>query len=176
MKKAIIVLVCALLGVCAGYFAAPLASMWIVQSTEPDMFGAFLLSLVDGSVACNCDNQPLNESLKTLTSDLAALQRWRNRDPKSRVLSQEIALTNIRLSRLEQELGHDAQADDDMKLAQEELRVLGWNDVSASHLIALTTQLSSEYIKVDQKTRLPGTSPAASSTRTLARPQTSLAP
>lgn len=151
MRKVIIVCVCALVGLSAGYFAAPLASIGFVQSTEPDMFGAFLLYLADSSTACNCDHQPPSERLKTLASDLSSLQRWRDQNRNSRALSQEIGLTEIRLSRLEQELGHHAQGDDDMKHGQVELTALGWKDVSAAHLIALTTQLNSEYKQVDQK-------------------------
>lgn len=67
------------------------------------------------------------------------------------MLAQEIGLTEIRLSQLEQELGHHTQADDDMKHGQAKLTALGWQDVFAAPLIALITQLNSEYKPVDQK-------------------------
>jgi hypothetical protein len=38
-----------------------------------------------------------------------------------------------------------------MNNPQKELTALGWKDVSAAHLIGLTTQLNSEYKLVDQK-------------------------
>jgi hypothetical protein len=45
-----------------------------------------------------------------------------------------------------------------MKKAQKELTALGWKDVSAAHLIGLTTQLNSAYKHSDQKnTSLPHT-------------------
>jgi hypothetical protein len=153
MRKTIVICACALLGLFAGYFTAPIVSMWFLQSTEPDMFGAFLLSLVDNSVVCNCDNQPPSESLKTLTSDLSTLQRWRTQNQSSHVLGQEIGLVDIRLARLDQELGHQSQADEDMKQGQRELTALGWKDVSPQHLIALTAQLNSEYKPIDQKNK-----------------------
>jgi len=158
MKKAIAIFVCALLGLVAGYFAAPAASFLFIQSTQRDMFGAFALSLVDSSVACNCDGQPPSESLKTVKQDLSILQRWRDQNRNSRVLGQEIGLTQVRLSRLEGELGDNTQADADMAKAQEELAALGWRDTSAAHLIALTKQLNSEYKPADQKNKTVGES------------------
>lgn len=157
MTKAIIICVCAVLGLTAGYFAAPFASFWFIQSREPDMFGAFAFSLVDNFVFCSCGNQPPSEALETVTKDLSILRGWREQNPKSRLLAQEIGLTEVELSRLEQNLGHDQRADEDMKHAQDELAALGWKDVSAAHLIALTAQLNSEYKQADQKNKTVAT-------------------
>jgi hypothetical protein len=153
MKKAIIISVCAVLGLTAGYFAAPVASFLFVQSREPDMFGAFYFSLIDNFVFCSCENQPPDEAMKTVTKDLSTLRGWRDHNPESQLLAQEIGLTEVQLSRLDQTLGHQQQADEDMKHAQDELTGLGWKDVSAAHLIALTAQLSSEYKQVNQKNK-----------------------
>ncbi|HUJ30981.1 MAG TPA: hypothetical protein VLY23_06845 [Candidatus Acidoferrum sp.] len=153
MRKTIAIFVCALLGLCAGYFVAPIASMGFVRWNEPDLFGAFAFSLVDSSISCSCENQPPAETFETLTDDLSTLQRWRKQNPESRILKQEIGLAQVRLSRIEQELGHAAQSDVDMKDGQEELAALGWKNLSAAHLIALTTQLDSEYKQGNQKTK-----------------------
>lgn len=159
MRKTIAISVCALLGLSVGYFAAPMASYSFVKSTEPDMFGAFALSMVKNSVACDCDRQPPTENLKTLTQDLSILQRWQDRNRNSLVLGQEIGLTQVRLSRLERELGNNAQVDANMMKAQENLTALGWKDISAKHLVALTEQLDSEYKRVDEKKKSLHTKP-----------------
>ena len=151
MKKASILAICGLIGLAVGYIAAPLASVGFIQYTEPDMFGEFLFAVMDSSVACNCDNQPSVESLKILTSDLASLERWRDHNPNSRMLGQEIGLTEIRLSKLDEELGNSVQADEYMKQGQAELGALGWRDLSGAHLVAVTTQLNSEYKRTDHK-------------------------
>lgn len=156
MRKAVVVSICALLGLIAGYFAAPIASIWFVQSTEPEMFGAFSLFLVESFVVCNPKNQPPSERVKELSKDLSILQGWRDKNRNSRVLGQEIGLTYVRLSQLEQTLGHDAQADGHMKHGQGELAALGWKDVSAAHLTALVTQLNSECNEVDQRNKAVG--------------------
>lgn len=157
MTKAIIICICMVLGLTAGYFAAPIASTWYIQSREPDMFGASIFSLVDNFIFCSCGNQPPNEALESVTKDLSILKRWREKNPKSQLLAQEIGLTEVELSRLEQNLGHDQRADEDMKHAQDELAALGWKDVSAAHLIALTVQLNSEYKQADQKNQTVAT-------------------
>lgn len=150
MKKIIAVSICTLLGVAFGYFAAPIASMSYIQSREPDMFGAFMLATIDSSIACNCENQPASGSIKTVTDDLAILQRRRNQNPNSVQLKQEIGLAEVHLSRLDQELGQQSQADENIKQAQAELGALGWKNVSAAHLIALTKQLDSKYKNPNQ--------------------------
>jgi hypothetical protein len=146
MKRIVAVSVCALVGLVVGYFVAPIASEWFIQSTEPDMFGAFVFYLVDSSAGCNCNGQPLTESRKTLTSDLAILQRWQAQDSNSELLGQEVGLTQVRLARLEQALRNSRDATGDMQQAQKEFAQLGWKDVSPGHLIALTQQLDSEYM------------------------------
>ncbi|MGC1658368.1 MAG: hypothetical protein WA758_16090 [Candidatus Acidiferrales bacterium] len=135
MKKTIAIFICALLGVAFGYIAAPIASMSFIQSTEPDMFGAFMLATVDSSIACNCENQSASESVKTVTDDLAILQRWRDQNPNSVQLKQEIGLAEVHLARLDAELAHQNQADENIKRAQAELAALGWKNVSAAHLL-----------------------------------------
>lgn len=153
MRKAIIISVCAVLGLVAGYFAAPIASIGFIQSREPDLFGAFAFSLVDNFVFCSCENQTPSEALKTVTKHLSILRGWREQNPESRLLPQEIGLTEAELSELEQKLGNDQKADEDMRDAQHELAALGWKDVSAVHLIGVTAQLNSEYKQADQKNK-----------------------
>ena len=157
MRKAIIISVCAVLGLTAGYFAAPVASFLFVQSREPDMTGAFYFSLIDNFVFCSCGNQPPGEAMNTVTKDLSTLRGWRDQNPGSRLLAQEIGLTEAELSRLDQKLGHEEQADENMKHAQDELTALGWKDVSTAHLIALTEQLNSEYRQADKKNKTVAT-------------------
>jgi hypothetical protein len=144
MKKAIAISVCALLGLAIGYFAAPLASMWYIRSTEPDMFGAFALDIVEDSIVCNCENKPPSEALQTVSEGLPTLRRWHDQS-RSLVLAQEIGLGYVRRSQLEQKLGDNAQADSDMKHGQDELAALGWKDISAAHLRALVTQRDAGY-------------------------------
>ncbi|MGH9865516.1 MAG: hypothetical protein ACRD4H_08910 [Candidatus Acidiferrales bacterium] len=144
MRKAIAISVCVLLGLATGYFAAPPASMWYIQWTEPDMFGAFALNIVEGSIVCGCENKPPREALETVSDGLSTLRRWRDQN-RSLLLTQEIGLGYVRQSQLEQKLGQNAQADNDMKHAQDELAVLGWIDTSAPHLMALVTQMDAGY-------------------------------
>lgn len=153
MRKAIVVSICALLGLIGGYFAAPIASMGFVRLTEPDMFGAMPLFLVEGFIACNPKNQPPSERVEELANYLSILQRSRDQNRNSRVLRQDIGLTYVRLSLLEQKSGNNAQADEDMRHGRDELATVGWKDVSAAHLTALVTQLDSEYKEVDQKNK-----------------------
>jgi hypothetical protein len=150
MKRKIAISICALLGVVAGYFSAPVAAMWYLQSTQRELFGASVLFLVESFIACNPHHEPPSERIKELSKDLAILQRWQTQNPGSRMLSQDIGLTYARLSGLELEMGHSTQANEDIKHSQEELKRLGWKDVSPSHLSALVTQLESEYKQPDQ--------------------------
>jgi len=150
MKRAIILLACGILGGISGFFVAPFATMGFMQSTEPKLFGAFMFSLIDSSIVCNCETQPPNQAIKTLKSDLSSLEKWQGQNEKSNVLAQEIGLAEVRLSRLERELSRNEEADRDMKSAQEQLKALGWKDVSGEHLIALTKQLNSKYRPVDR--------------------------
>lgn len=150
MKKALVIVVCALLGLVAGYFAAQPASMWYIQSTEPDMFGAFLFSIVDSSIACSCETKPPNEALKDVSDGLSTLRRWRGQNRGSLMLAQEIGLGYVRLSQLEHKLGNDALAESYMKHGHDELAALGWKDVSPAHLTALVTQMDSGSKRADQ--------------------------
>jgi hypothetical protein len=150
MKRATILLACGILGGISGFFTAPFASMGFVQSTEPQLFGAFVFSLVDRSIVCNCETQPPDQAIKTLKSDLSSLEKWQGQNEKSNVVAQEIGLAEVRLSQLERELSRNAEADRDMKSAQEQFKALGWKDISGEHLVALTKQLNSEYRSVDR--------------------------
>jgi len=151
MKRAIILLACGILGGIGGYFVASFASMGFVQSSEPQLFGAFMFSLVDSSIVCNCETQPADQAIKTLKSDLSSLDKWQGQNEKSNVLAQEIGLAEVRLSRLERKLSRNAEADRDMKSAQEQLKALGWKDTSEEHLIVLTKRLNSEVKSDDSK-------------------------
>lgn len=150
MKKTIVISLCALLGLAAGYFAAGPASMWYIQSTEPDMFGAFAFTIVNNSIACTCKNTPPNEALKTVSDGLSTLRGWRDQDRSSLMLAQEIGLAYVRLSQLEQKRGDNVQADSDMKHGQHKLAALGWKDVSPAHLTALVKRMDSPYQAPDQ--------------------------
>lgn len=145
MKRAIVLLTCGILGGISGYFVAPFASMGFVQSTEPQLSGAFMFSLIDSSIVCNRETQPPDQAIETAKSDLSSLEKWQGQNEKSNVLAQEIGLAEVRLSRLERELSRNAEADRDMKGAQEQLKALGWKDTSEEHLIALTKRLNSEF-------------------------------
>ncbi len=155
MKKAIAISICVLLGAIAGYFIAPFVSFGIIQITEPDMSGAFLLSLVDDQIGCSCANKPPAESANEVSKDISILEGWRTRNQGSHVLAQEIGLAEVRLSQLEMRLGRKAQADQDMASGQEELAALGWKDVSSAHLTALVTRLDSEYSPPVRKNTAP---------------------
>jgi hypothetical protein len=152
MKKAIVVVICAALGVAAGFVAAPIAAEAYVQSAEPDLFGAFYIYLVDSFTFCNCDKKPPAEMLQTAVKSVSILKTLHEHDPKSQFLSQELALTQVRASLLEQKLGEEQQAKEDMKLAQDELSALGWKDVSPTRLTAIVAQIESEYGPAKQTT------------------------
>jgi hypothetical protein len=151
MKRAIVLLACGILGGISGYLIAPFASMGFVRSTEPKLFGAFMFSLVDRSIVCSCESEPPGEAVKKLMSDLSSLEKWQGQNEKSDVLAQEIGLTEVRLSRVERDLSRNAEADRDMKRAQEQLKALGWKDTSEEHLIVLTKGLNSEVKSDDRK-------------------------
>lgn len=93
MKKIIALSICALLGSLAGYFAAPILSMAVAQSSDPDIFAGAMLANYKNSVVCDCNNLPPNESAKNYQKYLSALQSYREKDQKSTVLAQEIGLT-----------------------------------------------------------------------------------
>jgi hypothetical protein len=150
MKKIVAISICTLLGIAVGYAAAPVASTLFIESSEPDMLGAFMLSVVDAQVVCDCQNKPASESIKSVTDALTALQHWSSQNPNSVRLQQEIGLVDVHLSRLNQELGQQSQAAEEMKQAQTEFTTLGWKDISPEHLIALTKQLDSEYKNPNQ--------------------------
>jgi hypothetical protein len=155
VKKVIAISVCVLLGAAAGYFIAPFTSFGIIQLTEPDMSGAFLLSLVENQIGCTCANQPPSESIAEVSKSIAILEGWRARNQGSRLLGQEIGLGDVRLSLLATQLGHSAQANQDMTNGQKELAALGWKDVSSAHLTALVKQLNSEYSPPPRRNAAP---------------------
>lgn len=74
-----------------------------------------------------------------------------SQNPSSLQLKQEIGLVEVHLSRLDQELGQQNQANEEMRKAQAELTALGWKNISSDHLIALTKQLDSEYQNPKQR-------------------------
>ncbi len=65
MKKIIALSICALLGGLAGYFAAPVLSMAVAQSSDPDIFAGAMLANYRNSVVCDCNDLPANESAKS---------------------------------------------------------------------------------------------------------------
>ena len=151
MKKVIAFSICTLLGAPAGYLSAPVLSMWVAQSSDPEMFAGAMLANYKSSVVCDCNDRPANEGAKELSQYLSALRRLRESNQKSKVLAQEVGLTYVRLSILEKKLNHQTQADEDMRRGQAELAALGWKDLSKPHLTSLVVQLNSEYKRVDRK-------------------------
>jgi len=151
MKKIIALSICALLGCIPGYVCAPVLSVGILQSTDPETFFGSYLALYKNLVVCDCKDRPSGESASELSRYLSTLQAAKAKNQNSKVLSQEIGLTYIRLSMVDQKLDKQSQADADMKQGQTELATLGWKDVSETHLRSLVTQLDSEYKKVNQK-------------------------
>ena len=149
MKKIIALSICALLGSVVGYFCAPIASVAMLQSTDPETFYGSSLALYKNTVVCDCNDRPPSESLQELSRYLSTLQTAKAKNQNSKVLSQEIGLTYVRLSKVEEKLNHQFQADEDMKHGQVELVSLGWKDVTESHLRSLVAQLDSEYKPVE---------------------------
>src|SRR5713226_2769685 len=126
MKKVIAFCICTLLGGLAGYFSAPILSMWVAQSSDPAMFAGAMLANYKSSVVCNCNDRPATEGAKELSEYLSTLQTAKAKNQNSNVLSQEIGLTYVRLSMIEEKLDQQSQADEDMKHGQTELAALGW--------------------------------------------------
>jgi hypothetical protein len=153
MKKVIIFSVSIFLGILAGYFAAPFLSMWVAESADPEAFYGSMLARVKSSVVCDCNGLPASESVKELSGYLSTLQTLRDANKSSKMLVQEIGLTDVRLSIIEKKLDQRSQAEEDMKRGQIELASLGWKDVSSQHLTALVNQLNSEYKPAGQKSK-----------------------
>jgi len=151
MKKLTALLICALFGSSAGYVCAPVLSVWMLQSSEPEMFSGSSLALYKNTVVCDCNERPAGEGAKDLSKYLSTLQAAKAKNQNSEVLPQEIGLTYIRLSMVEEKLQRQSQADQDMEHGQTKLSAVGWRDVSKSHLKSLVMQLNSEYKKLDKK-------------------------
>ena len=151
MKKVIALSVFALLGSIAGYFVAPFAAGAVVQTSDPTFYWGPILAGYKAEVICVCNNRPPSESAKELSEYLSALKNLRSRSPKSKLLAQEMGLAYIRLSIVEGRLAQKSASDDDMKRGQEELRALGWKDVSESHLVYLVAQLNADSQPANDK-------------------------
>jgi hypothetical protein len=151
MKTTVILSVCALLGALAGYFCAPLVSVGVFQSNDPEMFYGSILALVKSSVVCDCARRPPDESAKSVSKYLSTLQTAKAKNQSSRMLSQEIGLTYVRLSMVEEKLNQQSQADSHLEQGEKELASIGWRDVTSDHLKSLVTQLDSEYQRADDK-------------------------
>jgi hypothetical protein len=121
----------------------------VVQSTDPVISSGAKLAFFKNLVVCNCGNQPPEQTAKELSTYLSLLQKSKEKNPKSSLLSQEIGLTYIRLSLIERKLGHQSQEGEYMRSGQSELVGLGWKDVSDAHLYLLVSQLNSEYHRPD---------------------------
>ena len=133
------------LGIAIGYAAAPIAAYGMVSWRQSDWNGAFFFFLVDNYMACNCAHEPPAERIQTIQRGLSTLETWRKKDPENLMVAQSIGLGEIRLAKVQKEMGNESEAVAEMKTGQEELRKLGWKDFSEEHLVALTTQLDSEY-------------------------------
>jgi hypothetical protein len=151
MKKPIILSICALLGVVAGYFVAPIAAMPVVQAFDPAMFTGAMIAGYRAQVICECNSRPAAEGVKDLSEYISVLKKYRPTNPRSIFLGREMGLAYVRRSMLEKKLAQQSQSDDDIKSGQTELAALGWKDVSESHLTYLVTQLDAEYQSTKQK-------------------------
>ncbi|HVB85151.1 MAG TPA: hypothetical protein VNK23_00595 [Candidatus Dormibacteraeota bacterium] len=145
MKRLVAIFLCAVLGIAAGYFVAPLVSMAYVESAEPQLFGAFFTSLADSFAFCLCQAEPTVKSIATVTQSLNDFRAWHAKDPESSYLTQEVGLLEAQRARLELQVGQSAQAEQDIKDSQRELTAVGWRDVSQEHLLKVTAQITSEY-------------------------------
>jgi hypothetical protein len=151
MKGILICGLCAIMGVLFGYVCAPILSVWIFQSSEPEVFAGSFLAMYKNTVVCDCLNMPPQERKEKLSRYISALQEAEEKNAARKMLSQEIALAHVRLSVAEKQLGEQVQADEQMGMARDQLASLGWTDVSSTHLAALVAQLDSEYQRVDAK-------------------------
>jgi len=150
MKKIIALSVCALVGGLVGYFATPILSMAVAQSSDPGIVAGAMLASYKSSVICDCNSRTAKETAKELSEYLSTLQKYKEADQKSTLLTQEIGLTYIRLSLVETKLNKRSQAEGSMKRGQAELLGIGWKDTSPAHLTSLVIQLDSEYKPADQ--------------------------
>jgi hypothetical protein len=149
MKNVVALSFFALLGASAGYLFAPVLSIGMVRSSDAEMFATYVLGNYKSSVVCDCNGRPATENLKELSQYLSTLQRSRETKQNSKVLAQEIGLTYVRLSMVEEKLGQQPQADQDVSRGQTELAALGWKDLAKPHLTSLVIQLNSEYKPAD---------------------------
>jgi len=161
MRRVIAFSICVLLGVLGGYLSAPILSVAVEQSSDPEMFAGSMLTTYKNLVVCDCNDRPANEGLKELSRYLSVLQSFKDTNQKSKVLAQEIGLTYVRLSMVERKLNQQSRADQDMKRGQSELATLGWKDLSKEHLTSLVTQLNSEYKQVGPKDKAASTTATA---------------
>jgi hypothetical protein len=115
------------------------------------MFYVSVLALVKSSVVCDCAQRPPDESVKSLTEYLSTLQTAKAKNQSSKMLSQEIGLTYVRLSIVEEKLNQQPQADNHLEQGKKELASIGWTDVTSDHLKSLVTQLDSKYQRADGK-------------------------
>lgn len=134
-----------MIGVAAGYFAAPIASTGYVGWREPDLFASVIFYMADNFAFCLCQNEPLDQSIKTVTRSLKDFETWHAKDPSSRYLRQEVGLLETQRARLELQAHQSVQAERDIRDAQSALSAVGWRDVSQTHLLKVTAQISSEY-------------------------------
>jgi len=153
MRRVIALSIFALLGCIAGYFAAPVLSMWAAQSADPVMFAGGIIANYKSSVVCDCNDRPASQGGRELSEYISSLQKHRANSPNSKLLAQEVGLAYVRLSILEKKLDQQPRADEDFKRGQAELAALGWKDVSESHLTSLVTRLNSEYKRADQTSK-----------------------
>jgi hypothetical protein len=169
MKRIAAVAVCALLGLLGGYFVAPVMSVWMVQSVEPELFAASIFYVLDSTSRCNCDGEPRSESLHTLTTNLSILHQWQKQDQKhifkSELLQQEVGLTQAKLAQTERASGNLSGAEDHLRQAQQEFTQLGWKDVTPVHLYALTQQMATECVDPSPNKKTTAVSSSAPVTR-----------
>jgi len=151
MKRILIRGVCAIMGVLFGYVCAPAVSVWILQSSQPEILAGSFLALYKNTVVCDCLNMSPQERKEKLSRYISALQEAEKKNPASKMLSQEVGLAHVRLSVAEKQLGEQVQADEQMGMAREHLTSLGWSDVSSKHLASLVAQLDSENQQTDAK-------------------------
>ena len=91
---------------------------------------------------------------------LKAVQKHRDAKPEppsDKMLALESALTDVRLSVVDQKLGNGTESAEYVKRAQQEFSALGWTNVSAAHLQNVVYRWDAQYRTPDQIKSSPPT-------------------
>jgi hypothetical protein len=148
MKRLIPAAAGLVVGLILGYFAGSLAAAGAIMVHEPRLFSSFAFAGYRSTVICDCENRPAQQARESLLGYWGIVQKHRDAKPPSpsnSILALESALTDVRLSVVDQKLGNAAEAGDYMKRAQQELSALGWSNVSAGYLQNVVYRWDTQY-------------------------------